>query len=175
VVAGQPFNTFQPRPDPANPRVGTAGPDGATPLLFRGTLVRDEQRVEYVETVTVAPPARFTLRFEFLAETALDLRMWRHYFMFPVAHYAGAKVTSGGKTITLPETLNAEQLLDGKDFVVEAVGVKVTVGSSIPLGLIDHRKWGTNDYLLAGYPVSGKVEEGRKWEVEVSVGVEAER
>jgi hypothetical protein len=155
-------------------------------LTFRGTLVERQQRVDFVETVTVqpeeeGPPLRrggaggsFTLRFDLTAQTDLNLRMWRHYFFFPVSRYAGAKATAGGQTLTLPSELAEGSLLPAaRRFELETSDLRVTVDGSQEMSLVDHRRYGTPDYLLAAYPVSGPVAQGTRWSVEVRVKVEA--
>ena len=58
-----------------------------------------------------------------------------------------------------------------KRVAVETGTTTVTVESSLPLTLVDHRKYGSEEYLLAGYPVHGAVQQGTKWSVEISVAV----
>ncbi|MCX6906832.1 MAG: hypothetical protein NTY01_02190 [Verrucomicrobia bacterium] len=102
----------------------------------------------------------------------MNLRLWRHYFAFPVARYANATARADAKRVTLPATLKDAALLpSSKRVVVETGDTTVTVESSLSLSLIDHRKYGTEEYLLAGYPVHGVVKEGTKWSVEISAAV----
>lgn len=151
--------------------IGAASATGAR-LVFRGTLAENGQRVDFVETCTVRPDNRFTLRFDFTATTNLNLRLWRHYFAFPVARYANAKVRTDDHGSTLPATLKEGALLPAaKRVVIETRTTTVTVESSLPLAFVDHRKYGTEEYLLAGYPVHGAVQQGTKWSVELSVVV----
>jgi hypothetical protein len=141
-------------------------------LAFRGALAGSGQRVDFVETCVVSSDNRFTLRFDFTAATGLNLRLWRHYFAFPVARYAGATARAEAGRITLPATLKEGALLPAsKLVVVETDTTTVTVESSLPVSLVDHRKYGTEEYLLAGYPVHGAVKQGAKWSVEISVAV----
>jgi len=172
IVAAPPFRQFSVQsttactPDPA--------PGGPAKLRYGGSLVHEAQRADFVETVTVQPDGRFTLRFDCTAVTDLDIRLWRHYFFFPTRLYAGAKAEAEGKTITLPETLGGDQLLPAtKQFVLTGKDTTITIDSTLPLGLIDHRKWGTEEYLLAGYPVgiSAAVKAGTQWSVEMTVTV----
>lgn len=175
VVAAPPFDQFEAVPDPAQSRVGPPppeGPDGNVGLRFGGVLERDVQKAAYSETILVGPPARFTLHFDFEARTDLDLRMWRHYFMLPASRFAGARVVGDAVSVGLPETLGEEQLVpSAREFKVRAQRAALEITSSIPLGLVDHRKWGTQEFLLAGYPVSGKVPQGTRWSVELTVAV----
>jgi hypothetical protein len=166
IVASPPFTQFHVE----NVTADQSATDTEARLTFRGSLVESAQRAEFVETCTVRPDNRFTLRFDFTATTALDLRLWRHYFAFPVTRYAGATARADGKEIALPATLKDEQLLPAsKHLVVEAKDVAISLDSSLPLGLVDHRKWGTDEYLLAGYPVSGAVKQGARWTVETTI------
>jgi hypothetical protein len=141
-------------------------------VAFRGALVESAQRVDFGETCAVRAGNRFTLCFDFAARTDLNLRMWRHYFFFPVRDYAGATARSATGAVSLPAELGAEVLIS-RTQRVEIVGedATVTVESSLPLSLVDHRKWGTSDYLLAGYPVGGAVKAGTQWSVEFAVTV----
>jgi len=169
VVAAQPFKLFE--VETPSPPIVAATPTEAR-LTFAGTLVQGEQRATYSEVCTVAPDNRFTLRFDFAAATDLDLRMWRHYFFFPVASCAGATASDGTQTVTLPEQRSTSPLLPGsKQFSLSKDGLTIEIETSLPMSLVDHRQWGTEDYLLAGYPVSGKVTAGAAWTVEISVKV----
>lgn len=143
-------------------------------LRFEGAMVEGAQRVEFAETCLVRADNSFTLHFDFSAATDLNLRLWRHYFFLPVRAYAGATARTDGGSITLPEELGEESLLPGaRRFEIEGRDLVITVDSSVPLSLIDHRRWGTPDYLLAGYPVSGRVKRGTTWSVDIAVAVRA--
>ena len=169
VAALQPFRTMEAR-DSRPPEVSST-PEEAS-LRFAGTLAGDGQSVSYEETCTLQPDNRFTLTFRFTAETDLDLRMWRHYFLFPVSDYAGRRATAGTQTIVLPAELGEPELLPAsQEFQIDAEGGTIRIDSSFPMSLVDHRKWGTQDYLLACYPVSGAVKAATAWEVEVTVEV----
>jgi len=47
----------------------------------------------------------------------------------------------------------------------------ILVDSSLPLSLVDHRQYGTPEYLLAGYPFTGAVPAGRSGTVEIRLAV----
>ena len=152
----------------------TASGDTEARLAFRGVLAENEHRVKFVETCVVRPDNRFTLRFDFTAATDLNLRMWRHYFAFPVARYANATARTDARHIALPATAKDDALLpSSKRVVVETETSIVTIESSLSLSLVDHRKHGPEEYLLAGYPVHGAVKQGTQWSVEISVAVAA--
>ncbi len=169
------FIPFQAQPAPDNPQVGAPHPPGSaaeSQLVYRGTWEHEGERADYVETVTVGPPSRCRLRFDVVAATDLNLGMWRQYFAFPVFRYAGREARAGGKSVLLPQTLGATDLLPAaKHFTVEGPQATVSIDSSLDLSLIDHRRWGSNEYLLAGYPVGGQVKKGTKWTVELSLAV----
>lgn len=138
-------------------------------LAFRGTLQQGTERVEYRETCRVRPDNSFTLRFEFQALSDLDVRMWRHYFAFPVGAYAGASARAGDKSATLPRDRAEGQILPAaRKVVVESDRLAIAVEASGSFTLIDHRRYGTDEYLLAGYPVHGKVPAGKQWSVEIT-------
>ncbi|MCX6901140.1 MAG: putative glycoside hydrolase [Verrucomicrobia bacterium] len=143
-------------------------------LAFRGVLVESGQRVDFVETCVVRPDNRFTLCFDFTAATDLNLRLWRHYFAFPIPRYANATARTDAKLVTLPAMLKDGTLLPAsKRVVIETADKRVTIESSISMSLVDHRKHGSEEYLLAGYPVHGAVKQGTKWSVEISATVAA--
>ena len=152
----------------------TEAGDAEVRLVFRGVLVEDAHRVEFTETCAIKPGNRLELRFDFTAVTDLDLRMWRHYFAFPVARYANATARTDAKSITLPATPKDDTLLPAsKRVVIETGDTVMTIESTLSLSLIDHRKHGSDEYLLAGYPVHGAVKEGTKWSVMISASVTA--
>lgn len=141
-------------------------------LTFRGQLVEGTHQVDFIETCTINTSNRVTLRFDFTATSDLNLRLWRHYFAFPVGRYINAVARTDAKTITLPATLGTAELLPGaKRVKVESGKTIITIESSLSMALVDHRKYGVQEYLLAGYPVQGEVKQGRQWSVEMSVEV----
>ena len=174
TVATPPFKAFSLENVTGGLSEATPPTPGAAVFVYRGAFVEGEQRAEYVETCTVGSGGKFALRFDVTAITDLNIRLWRHYFSFPVLQYAGCTAQAGGKTLALPETLKDDQLLPAdKQFTVAGKDAMVTVDSSLPLGLVDHRKYGVQEYLLAGYPVWNAVKAGTKWSVEMTVTVEA--
>jgi hypothetical protein len=169
---GWPDAQAQPsKPFKADGRLTSRGDaDGRARLEYRGTMAAELQRVDYVETVTVEADNRLTLHFDFTAATDLDLRMWRHYWMFPVSRYAGGRAGNGQTSAALPAALGTVDLLDAsREFSVETDDIRVEVVGTLGCGLVDHRRYGSPDYLLAGYPVSGKVPAGRTWSVDTSL------
>ena len=171
VVATPPFASFLPLDVTGGLEPQAAGESAK--LVYHGTLVREAQKIGYVETITVQPDNRFTLRFDFEALTDLDIRMWRHYFSFPVGLYAGGSATAEGRTVTLPEQLQADNavLPEAKRVTVTGKDCVVTVESTHPMALIDHRKYGSEEYLLPCYPVGGAVKAGTKLTVEMSASI----
>ncbi len=169
IAASPPWKYFSPtdvtHKQAVEPRQAT--------VTFSGTLVQGDQRVAFVETCSAEEPGRFTLRFDFAADTDLDLRMWRHYFFLPVKAYAGATVTSDAGKLKLPAELGtAEELVPATTrLTVTRPDLSATITSSAPMSLIDHRKYGTPDYLLAAYPVGGEVKQGTTWSIEMTVDV----
>jgi len=145
-------------------------------LHFRGALVQENQRVEFAEECRVDDQNHFVLRFVFEAKTDLNLRMWRHYFFFPVREYAGASVETDTTSLTLPGQPEKTELASNlRRLRVETAEAVVEVQSSVPASLVDHRAWGTEDYLLAAYPVGGAVAGGTSWHYEVEVWVRTRR
>jgi len=139
-------------------------------LTFHGALVEEEQRVSFVERCTVQNDNQFTLRFDFTADTDLTLRMWRHYFTFPVARYASGMASADDKRVILPAALKDTELLPASKHVVITTGdTLMDITSSLSLSLVDHRAFGSEEYLLAGYPVSKAVKQGMQWSVEMTV------
>lgn len=154
----------------AEPEVGSSA-DRAT-VSFRGVLSQEERRIEYSESCVVTADGHLKQTFAFTVLQDLDLRMWRQYVAFPVRRYAGATATAADRSIVLPAELGETQLLPATTrLAVASAQAVVTVGSSVPLGLVDHRRWNTAEYLLAGYPLQGKVAAGTTLTVEMDVGV----
>jgi hypothetical protein len=176
VVSAPPWKAFQLQDAALLEKVAGPQADGqaVVRLAFRGTWVCEQQQAAVIQRLTVGPDDRLTLSFDCEALTDLDLRMWRHYWSFPVAPYAGAQAEAEGKSLDLPAELKAVELLPAaKELTVTAADRRVTIISSLPLALVDHRNWGVEEYLLAGYPVSGKVPKGTKWQVATTVTVAA--
>jgi hypothetical protein len=98
--------------------------------------------------------------------------MWRQYVSFPVAMYAGGTAQAGTTTVALPKVLGEAKILPAANRVVlTARGLEVTVESTCPMGLVDHRKWHTQEFLLAGYPLNGQVKAGTTLTVERRISV----
>jgi Hypothetical glycosyl hydrolase family 15 len=177
LTGGWPVARLMPSTDLLAEKVtgGISGADDAEArLVFHGALVEGARRVDFAETCAITTDNRLTLHFDFAAASDLSLRMWRHYFAFPVDRYANAAARTDAKSITLPAVLKDDALLPAsKRVVIETGDTTVTVESTVSLSLIDHRKHGSDEYLLAGYPARGEVKEGTKWSVEISVAVAA--
>lgn len=177
VVATPPFREFKLAETALTERFPAADQTaGATSagVVCRGVWTFEQQRAAMVQKITVGPGDKLTLHFECEALTDLDVRMWRHYWALPVAQYAGAQVTAGGKSLALPATFKDTDLLTGNQRFTVANQQQLTLEASLPLALIDHRRYGTDEYLLAGYPVVGKVAAGRKWQTEMTISVRAQ-
>ncbi len=173
AIANRPWRVYHPH-DVAEPQA-RASADRSV-LVFRGVLKEGGKRIAYAETATLLSGNTFTLRFDFVVRDDLDIRLWRHYFAFPTAQYAGGRAEAAGKRIVLPKTLGKASLLPAaKEASVENARVKVTVTSTVALSLVDHRKWGRAEYLLAGYPLSGRVAAGTKLTVKTTVKIAAKR
>lgn len=141
-------------------------------LVFRGRLEEGGKRIDYTETATLEQEQKLTLRYEFSVLDDVDVGMWRHYFAFPVSRYAGGHVEAEGRRLTLPKTLGAASLLPpAKQVAVQTSNTRVVVTSTVPLGLADHRRWHREEYLLAGYPLRGRVPAGTKLTVEMILRV----
>jgi len=139
-------------------------------LWYKGKLVVGKQRVGYIEKCTIYNTNSFDLHFDFYALTDLDLRMWRHYFAFPVLKFQNTVAQCDQHRTVLPEVLENELILPyGKFFTFESNKTKIKIESSLPMALIDHRKYGAFEYLLAGYPVGNTVKKGEKWLVDITV------
>lgn len=144
----------------------------AAGAVFRGVLKEAEQRIEFTETCTLTADNRLTLRFDFVIPQDLDLLLWRHYLAFPVRQYAGATAATADTTVILPAELGETQLLPAATHLtVTGPAARLEIASSIPLGLVDHRRWNTPEYLLAGYPLHGKVAAGTALSVELQIVV----
>lgn len=146
--------------------------DGEAAIEFRGTLEHEGKQIDYTATYAIAAGTGWQTRLQFTIRHDLNLRMWRQYLTFPVGQYAGGTAASETAKVELPKTLGEGNLLPAAKQVVLATDtLAVTVESSVPLGLVDHRKWGTNEFLLAGYPLNGEVKAGTTLAVEMRVSV----
>ena len=169
AIYNRPMRRYQPK-NTVEPKISLS-PNEAV-LVFQGELVEGDKHIAYTETATLKPENRLALRYTFAVRDDLDLRMWRHYVIFPVRLYAGGQAEAGGQRIVLPRTLGKAGLLPAaKQVTIEGPRAEIAITSSVPLGLVDHRKWKSPEYLLAGYPVSGKVPAGTKLTVETTIQV----
>jgi len=175
IVAAPPFNKFSvssANNAPADVVDRSANPAVAT-LHFNGTFTYGDQRADYTETCTVQSDSQFTLHYDFTAETDLDIRMWRQYFDFPVSDYSGQVAKTDTRSAVLPGSVAKSEILPwAKSFIIETKGVRVIVRSSADMTLTDDRNYGSQDYMLAAYPIDGKVMKGAKWSYEVMVSVQ---
>lgn len=147
--------------------------EGQARLRFTGALVQENQQVDFVEEVLVDENNHFVLQFDFEAKTDLSLRMWRHYFLLPVSQYAGASVQTDTATLVLPAQRVENELASNiRRIRVTTADLTIDIESSPPASLVDHRRWGTEDYLLAAYPVSGAVAAANKWQYRVEVRIQ---
>ncbi|MDX9981204.1 MAG: putative glycoside hydrolase [Lentisphaeria bacterium] len=145
---------------------------GEAAIEFRGTLEHEGKQIDYTATYAIAAETGWQTRLQFTIRHDLTLRMWRQYLTFPTGQYAGGTAESETGKVKLPETLGEGNLLPAaKQVVLSTDAFAVTVESSVPLGLVDHRKWGTNEFLLAGYPLNGEVKAGTTLAVEMRVAV----
>ena len=169
AIYNRPMRRYQPE-NIVEPKISSS-PDEVV-LAFQGELVEGDKRISYTETATLKPANRLALRYTFTVRDDLDLRMWRHYVIFPVRLYAGAEAEADGQRIVLPKTLGEAGLLPAaKQVTVQGPRAEIAIVSSVPLGLVDHRKWKSPEYLLAGYPLGGQVPAGTKLTVEMTVQV----
>jgi hypothetical protein len=175
VVATPPFNLFSVISADNAPAdvVDRSAKAASAALHFHGAFTYGSQNAKYAETCVVRSDSQFTLHYDFTAETDLDIRMWRQYFDFPLSDYLGQVAKSGSRTAILPSEVSKSEILPwAKSFTFEAKGVRVIVQSSADMALTDDRNYGSQDYMLAGYPIDGKVKRGAKWTYEVTVKVE---
>ena len=173
AIYNHPMRRYQPE-NIVKPKVSLS-PDEAV-MVFQGEFEEGDKHISYTETATLKPGNRLALRYTFTVRDDLDLRMWRHYFIFPVRLYAGGRAEADGQRIVLPKTLGKAGLLPAaKQVTVEGPRVEIAIASSVPLGLVDHRKWKSPEYLLAGYPLSGQVSAGTTLTVEMNVQVTPKR
>lgn len=149
--------------------------DGRSALTFRGTLLQaGTEAIDYQETLEAGPGDEFSLGFQFTAKSNLEFRFWRHYFSLPVPDFQGATARTPRVALALPEKLGAVELLPSeKTITFEAPAKIIAIESSAPMGLVDHRKWGTEEYLLAAYPIRGEVKAGTTWSFQVRVSVKS--
>jgi len=147
--------------------------DGQYGFEFQGTMRGGKECVDYHEKLQVGPDDSFAIQFHFIAKTDLKLRLWRHYFTFPISEYAGATAVNDRAKVVLPAKFGTAELLPGMCKTILQNGEKtLSIESSTAMGLVDHRKYGTEEYLLAGYPVRGEVKAGATWSFHVRMSIE---
>jgi hypothetical protein len=170
IVVAPPGKEFSPEDVSSGMEEQTPQQRELVTLWYRGKLVEEKQRVGYIEKCTVSNTSSFSLHFDFYALTDLDIRMWRHYFTFPVSRFKNSVAQSDQHHAVLPEVVGNELILPlTKFFTFTLNKTKIKIESSLPMGLIDHRKYGSFEYLLAGYPVANTVKKGEKWSVDITV------
>lgn len=152
------------------PSVRTA--EGKAVLTFQGNLRLGAAAIAYQEAVEAGPGDSFALNFQFTAGSDFQAKLWRHYFVFPVSDYRGAGVRGSRGAVELPDTLGSEEILPSdRKITIRCGNRELSIESSAPMGLVDHRKWGTEEYLLAAYPIRGAVKAGTTWSYQVRVTV----
>ncbi|MBT7301443.1 MAG: hypothetical protein HN849_18110, partial [Victivallales bacterium] len=168
-INNQPMRRYQPK-NAAEPEVTLSREEAS--LIFQGQLVEGGKHISYTQTAVLRPGNQLVLHYAFTVKDDIDVRLWRHYFVFPVRLYAEGEAAANGKRIVLPKTLGETALLPAaKQLTITNSLAEVSITSSVPLGLVDHRKWGTPEYLLAGYPLGGKVAAGTTLTVELALQV----
>jgi hypothetical protein len=168
-INNQPMRRYQPK-NSAEPEVTLSREEAS--LIFQGQLAEGGKHIAYTQTAVLKAGNQLLLRYTFTVKDDIDVRLWRHYFVFPVRLYADGKATANGKRIVLPKTLGETALLSAaKQLTITNSRAEIAITSSVPLGLVDHRKWGTPEYLLAGYPLGGKVSAGTTLTVEMALQV----
>lgn len=141
-------------------------------LAFRGVLRLGSASIGYEETLVAGADNSFILDFQFTAKTEVKAKFWRHYFMLPVSSFRGAQASNTHRELVLPEVLGKEDLLPGDTKVtLKRAQQTIALESSTPMSVVDHRKWGTDDYLLSAYPVRGDVKADATWSYRVKVTV----
>lgn len=152
------------------PAILTAG--GKEVLTFKGRLRLGDASIAYQETLEAGPGDNFALNFQFTAKDEFQAKLWRHYFFFPVPEYRGADVHSSRGSAKLPNALGAGEILPGDRTITIQTGKReIAIEGSVPMSLVDHRKWGTEEYLLAAYPIRGEVKAGAAWSFQVRMAV----
>jgi hypothetical protein len=110
--------------------------------------------------------AAIVIQDDFKALSDFDLSMWRHFVFLPVDTWKGkaaslASEASGvPRLLSLPMELGSSDLGNGRFLELEGEGYRLRIESSLGFGLVDHRRYNTQDYLWAGYPASGFVRKG---------------
>ena len=146
--------------------------DNEATITFHGSTKIGSAMIDYDERVTAANDDSFTLDFHFTAKSDFKPQYWRHFFMLPVSAFHGTKVSNSRKESALPDQLGSQEVLpsDSK-FTLQRKQQTITLDSSTPMSVVDHRKWGTDDYLIASYPLRGEVKAGKTWSYRVKATV----
>jgi hypothetical protein len=147
-------------------------PDGT--LEFTGRRTDGGMALAYTETVSLDGRS-IAIRYDWLAETAAHIHMWRHQIDFPVAAYGGGSFDAGQGQVPLPKERAPQPNLASairRIVMTPTDGPAVTVELSGDSGLVDERHYGVQAFRLGHYPANGDVREGEAWEVEFRIGTE---
>jgi hypothetical protein len=121
--------------------------------------------------------AAIVIRDTFAALSDFDLSMWRHFVFLPIDTWKGraAALASEGsgvpRLLSLPMELGSGDLGNGKSLELEGEGYRLKIASGLGFGLVDHRRYNTQDYLWAGYPASGRVRKGFSVDVRLEIEI----
>jgi len=144
--------------------------DNEATVTFRGTTKLGHAMIDYEEKVIAEANDSFTLDFHFTTKSDFKPQFWRHFFMLPVSAFKGAQASNTRSECALPEKLSNESLLPADTkLTLQRAQQTITLDSSTPMSLVDHRKWGTDEYLIASYPVRGEIKAGKTWSYRVKV------
>jgi hypothetical protein len=105
--------------------------------------------------------------FNVLADVQLE--MWRNFVFLPVEAWKGRSVTCQKEKINdtesfiLPIEKTPGDLAYGKVLTLSGNGFLVEIRSDDAHGLVDHRQWGTDDYLWASYPAPKDPKKGTSY------------
>jgi len=148
------------------------GPDGS--LTLTGLRSFEKQSLEFTQTMRLAT-GRLVLDYHLRARTPLELRAFRQCVRFSPRVFGGKTGGTGAEQVLLPqatpENPNLANAVNSATFPF-ADGKSITVRLPQAGQLIDDRYYNGPGYLLAFYPIAGKVAEGREWSYTVEIAID---
>jgi hypothetical protein len=147
---------------------------------FQGTVTWSDAKSNgflsdtYSYFITKREDGHITLTIEDKLTALADFspQMWRQYLMFPVSLWAGQRAQfSDSPSVKLPAVLGEEYLGNGNQIILDDVYLSLMISCNMPFTLIDHRKYGTQDFLWAAYPAGSNVKKGRTFFMEMKIEI----
>ncbi len=142
-------------------------------LVFKGTRSFDQQRLAFTETVRLAG-GKLTVDYQWTAQTPLELQTFRQAVLLPPRLFGGASLRWNDGVVTLPKSVpdkpNLASKITNATLPITAERA-LTIRMSQSAQLLDDRFYRGSGYLLAFYPIAGKIAAGKTWSYSIEVAV----